>query len=295
MKVLLTGAAGFIGSHVARELVRQNHEVYALVRPQSDLWRVADIEPSLHIIRADLLAPTLALQASSFDCCLHLAWYVEPGKYLQSPQNKDWVVASLRLARLLQQAGCRRFVGTGTCFEYAPGDPPQNESTPTLPSTPYVQAKLELFNALRSSDIEFAWLRLFYQYGPGEDPRRLVPVVINSLLRNQEMKLVPGDRVRDYLHIEDVASAACAVAGSRLTGAVNIGSGIPVTVREIATKIGEALERVNLLKVGAIPYGASEPMHLLADNTKLREGTGWKPRHSLDEGLRQTIEWWKSR
>jgi nucleoside-diphosphate-sugar epimerase len=92
-----------------------------------------------------------------------------------------------------------------------------------------------------------------------------------------------------------VASAIYAVATSQLTGAVNIASGIPITVREIALKIGEALGRVNLLKFGALPYGASEPLYLLADNTKLREGTGWKPRYRLEEGLLQTIEWWKSR
>jgi UDP-glucuronate decarboxylase len=97
------------------------------------------------------------------------------------------------------------------------------------------------------------------------------------------------------LHIEDVASAIGAVAGSRLTGAVNIASGIPVTTREIALKMGEALNRVDLLKLGALPYAATEPLYLLADNTKLRKGTGWKPRYSLEEGLRQTIEWWKSR
>ena len=96
MKVLLTGAAGFVGSHVARELVRQNHEVHAIVRPQSNLWRVADIEPSLHILHGDLIDPTLVLQPSSFDCCIHLAWYVEPGKYLHAPENKDWVDASSR-------------------------------------------------------------------------------------------------------------------------------------------------------------------------------------------------------
>lgn len=295
MKVLLTGAAGFIGSHVARELVRRNHEVHALVRPRSDLVRIADIEPSLHIIRGDVVASSFALPQASFDCCIHLAWYVEPGKYLHAPENKEWVEASLRLARMLKENGCRRFVATGTCFEYAPSEPPQRESSATRPSTPYVRAKLELFDALQSIGIETAWLRFFYQYGPDEDSRRLVPVVINSLLRNQEMKLVPGDRVRDYLHIEDVASAVGAVADSRLTGAINIGSGTPVTVREIALKIGEALQRVELLKFGALPYAADEPQDLLADNTKLREGTGWKPKYNLEDGLRQTIEWWKKR
>jgi UDP-glucuronate decarboxylase len=295
VKVLLTGAAGFIGSHVARQLVRQNHEVHALVRPGSELWRVSDIKSSLHIVHGDLVDPSFVFQPGPYDLCIHLAWNVEPGKYLHPPQNEDWVAASLRLANALRDAGCRRFIGTGSSFEYAPSDLPQRESGPTKPSTPYGKSKLELFTALQSSGNELAWVRPFYLYGPAEDPRRLVPVVINSLLRDQETKLVPGDRLRDYLHVEDVASAVCAVAASRLTGAVNIASGVPVTVREIALKIGEELQRVELVKLGALPYAADEPPHLLADNTKLREGTGWKPRYPLAEGLRQTIKWWKSR
>ena len=107
--------------------------------------------------------------------------------------------------------------------------------------------------------------------------------------------LVTGDRIPDCLYVEDVAGAVCAVAQSPLTGAVNIGSGIPVTVSEIAMEIGELLGRPDLIKLGAYPDSPTEPMHLLADNTKLREGTGWKPRYNLNDGLRQTIEWWESR
>jgi nucleoside-diphosphate-sugar epimerase len=295
MRVLLTGAGGFIGSYIARQLVREGHEVHALVRPRTDLWRITDIEPSLQFIRGDLLNPSFGLPSSDFDLCVHLAWYVEPGKYLHSSLNKDWVEASLRLARYLKLTGCRRFVAAGTCFEYATSDPPQHESTPTVPSTVYVQSKLELLQALPSVGIDFAWARFFYQYGPYEDSRRLMPVIINLLRRGEETQLVPGDRIRDYLHIEDVASAVCAVAQSSLTGAVNIGSGEPVTVRDVALKIGSLLDRVDLIKLGARPWSPTEPMHLLADNTKLREGTGWKPRYNLEDGLRQTIDWWKSR
>lgn len=295
MKVLVTGAAGFIGSHIARELVREGHEVHAVVRPTTDLWRIADIQSSLHLIRGDLFDPSFGVPSSDFDLCLHLAWYVEPGKYLHSPLNKDWVEASLRLARTLKDGGCQRFVAAGTCFEYATSEPPQSESTPTAPSTLYVQSKLELFRALPSIGIDFAWVRFFYQYGPYEDPRRLMPVVINLLRRGEVAKLVPGDRIRDYLHIEDVASAVCAVAQSKLTGAVNIGSGVRMTVRDIALKIGELLGRPDLIKLAALPWSPTEPMHLLADNTKLREGTNWKPRYDLEDGLRQTIEWWKGR
>jgi nucleoside-diphosphate-sugar epimerase len=295
VKILVTGAAGFIGSHIARELVRQGHEVHVLVRPQTDLWRIQEIRDSLHFIHGDLLDTSFRLPSTVFDACLHLAWYVEPGKYLHSRLNTDWVEATLRLTRNLKDAGCPRFVSAGTCFEYVPCDPPQSESTPTAPSTLYVRSKLELFHALPSVGIDFAWVRFFYQYGPYEDARRLMPVVINRLRQGQEAKLVTGDRLRDYLHIEDVASAVCAVAQSQLNGAVNIGSGVRMTVRDIALKIGELLDRVDLIKLGAFPDSPTDPMHILADNTKLREGTVWKPRYDLEAGLRQTIDWWKSR
>src|ERR1041384_1028898 len=210
VKVLLTGATGFIGSHVARALVAAGHEVQALHRPHDDL-----------------LAPNFRAPASSFDVCIPPAWYVEPGKSLESPLNEQWVDASLRLARSVR---CRRFIAAGTCFEYAPSDAPLRDSSPTGPRTFYAQSKLKLFEALQKLDLEVAWVRFFYQYGPFEDVRRLVPHVINSLLRNEPCKLTPGEQVCALLHVEDVAGAVCAVAESQLTGAVNIGSGPPVTL-----------------------------------------------------------------
>ena len=270
MKVLLTGATGFIGSHVARALT--GHEVVTLDRPQHDL-----------------LAPDFRPPSSVFDVCIHLAWYVEPGKYLESPLNEQWVDASLHLARTIR---CRRFVGAGTCFEYLPSNAPLHEFSPTGPRTFYAQSKLKLFEALQRLDLEVAWLRFFYQYGPGEDARRLMPHVINSLLRNEPCKLTPGEQVRDFLHVEDVAGAVCAVAKSQLTGAVNIGSGQPVTVREIAQSIGEIIGKSELVQLGARPYAPGDPMYIVADNTKLRS-TGWLPKFSLADGLQQTIEWWR--
>jgi nucleoside-diphosphate-sugar epimerase len=206
---------------------------------------------------------------------------------LHSPLNQEYVRASLELAELFP-----RFVAAGTCFEYALTGEPLTESSPTDPRTPYAQAKLDLFRALQARHRSIAWVRFFYQYGPGEDSRRLVPMVINALLRGEESPLVPGDRVRDFLHVADVATAVCAVATSSLTGAVNIGSGERTTVRDIAGTIGELLGRPELLKFGAIPYRPDEPLDILADNAKLRT-IGWRPQITLRDGVRETIEWWR--
>ena len=123
----------------------------------------------------------------------------------------------------------------------------------------------------------------------------LCPRAINSLLRGQVCNLTPGDQVRDYLHVKDVAGAVCAVARSNLTGAVNVGSGQPVTVREIALRIGEQLGRADLIALGAQPYIPGDPMHIVADNTRLRQNTDWKPQCDLETGLRETIKWWRAR
>lgn len=297
MKVLLTGATGFIGSHVARALVRQGHEIHALVRPGSDLSRIADIQSSLRLVAGDLLNSSFALPSSSFDLAVHLAWYVEPGKYLTSPQNVEFLCASLRFAKHLADSGCKRLVAAGTCFEYDTDLGVLSESCPTRPRHLYAASKLALYHALEgfyaTKSIEFAWTRFFYLYGPFENPGRLVPVVVNGLLKGETVKLPPGEQVRDYLHIEDVAGAVCAVAASRLTGAVNIGSGQPVAVRDVALKIGEIIGRPELISLGALPQPPDDPMRIVADNSRLVQNTNWKPRYTLESGLQHTIEWWK--
>ncbi len=229
MRILLTGGAGFIGSHIARELVRQGHEVHASCSRGVDLLaHCRRGHSSLHFIKGRFAGSASVLQpVGGFDLGLHLAWYVEPGKYLH-PRKTG-------LDRCQPATGApaskRKAADVSSRPEHVssmpPSDPPQSESTPTAHRPLlYAQSKLELFQALPSVGIDFAWVRFFYQYGPYEDPRRLVPVVINLLRQGQEAKLVTGDRMRDYLHIEDVASAVCAVAQSKLTGAVNIGSGV---------------------------------------------------------------------
>jgi len=141
--------------------------------------------------------------------------------------------------------------------------------------------------------MEAVWLRLFHPYGPMEPVGRLVPTVVRSLLERTRVQVTPGDQVRDFIHVADVASAVEAVAGSDLTGVVNVGVGQPRTVRDMLTLIGENLDAVDLIDFGARPHREGDPMFVCANSERLRRGTGWLPRHTLEEGIADTIEWWR--
>lgn len=297
MRVFITGAAGFIGAHVVHSALRAGGEVYALVRETSDLWRLADTRSQIRIVRGDLAALTEdMLRAIQPEMCIHAAWYAAPGKYLAAPENVAVLRDSLRLAELMAHIGCRRFVGIGTCFEYDTTYGYLSERSALLPRTIYAATKSALFQVLSHIDsLDVAWARLFYQYGPYEDRQRLVPAVITRLLDSKIVETTTGEQIRDYLHVADVADAVWSVAASDLTGAVNIGSGSPIRVRQIVETIAQCIGRPDLLRIGALPQRAGDPPFICADNTRLKSETGWTPRYTLEDGLQHTIDWWRRR
>ena len=301
MTILLTGATGFVGSHVARLLVQNGHAVAIIVRPGSDTWRIADILPSVRVITHDLFGPEqtiLPLGEVRPDLCLHFAWHLTPGANQTGLENIGALTASLRLVTTLADAGCGRFVVAGTCFEYDDRLGYLSEESATRPRTLYAASKLALYHVLErwsaQVGVEMAWLRLFYLYGPYEDARRLVPSVISALLRGLPAETTPGEQVRDYLHVEDAASAAYAVAMSKLTGIVNIGTGVPATVAALVMMLAEITHRPELVRLGALPYRDNDPFFICADNHRLLSETQWRPRFTLTDGLAHTVDWWRT-
>ena len=148
-----------------------------------------------------------------------------------------------------------RFVGVGTCFEYDLTAGTLSVDTPLRPLTPYAGAKAAAFMALSQwlpqQDVAFAWCRLFYLYGEGEDTRRLVPYLRTRLAAGEPAELTSGKQVRDFLDVRDAGQMIADAALSNKEGPLNICSGVPVTVRQLAEKIADEYGKRDLLMFGA--------------------------------------------
>jgi nucleoside-diphosphate-sugar epimerase len=296
-KILITGASGFIGRNCLRALLRLGYEVHA-VCPDS----LEEAYPAVKWHRADLLKLEEAkelvagLKATHL---LHFAWYAEPKKYWTSDENFKWVRASTELLKEFYSNGGHRAVMAGTCAEYDWGQGICSENTtPLLPTTVYGKCKHSLQGALADfsgkTGLSSAWGRIFFLYGPNEHPARLVSSVIISLLQGKPASCSYGNQIRDFLHVEDVASAFVALLESDVRGAVNIASGRPIALKEVICKIGEKLKQPKLIRLGDIPSPKDEPPLLVADVKRLKEEVGWAPKYDIDSGLDQTIKWWKA-
>jgi nucleoside-diphosphate-sugar epimerase len=143
--------------------------------------------------------------------------------------------------------------------------------------------------------MDFAWTRFFLLYGPMEAKERLIPYVVLTLLKGEVAKCTRGEQRRDFLYVEDAASAMWAVAKSDLSGPVNVGSGQPIKVRTLVETVAQHLQREENVVFGALPSDPREPALVLADVRRVTSGAGWKPSLTLQEGVEKTCEWWRSR
>jgi nucleoside-diphosphate-sugar epimerase len=295
MRVLVTGASGFIGAYVAKTLLQLDHQVAILVMPDSPMTRLQPMQNRFETISATLEDTDLlekSIERFKPEACIHLAWYAEPGKYLDSVQNIQSLASSLSLFQTLIKAGCRQIVGAGTCFEYDTDFGYLREDTPANPASLYAAAKLSccLMGSQLSTQakISFAWGRIFYPYGPQEDQRRLVPAAIKALKQSIPFPASLGDQVRDYIHVADVASAFCTLMEKQANGIFNISTGKPVTVRQLLDIVGQLMDRPGFIQLGALPSRKWEPPFICGNNTRLIS-LGWKPSFSLSDGLADTI------
>jgi nucleoside-diphosphate-sugar epimerase len=295
-RVLVTGARGFIGRQALGPLQDRDFEVHAVSSRAAE-----HVRDGIRWHRADLLDPgaadALARQVRPSHL-LHFAWHTEHGEYWDAPENDRWVQASTRLLEAFARHGGRRATLAGTCAEYDWGHAVAREDeTPLAPSSRYAARKRDLHLAAtslaRERGLSLAWGRIFFVFGPAEDPRRLVASVARALARREPAACSSGEQVRDFLHSEELGQAFGALLSSAVEGPVNVASGTGVSVRELVELLAEVAGRPGLLRMGALPSRPDDPPRLVADTTRLAEQVGWRPTLPLREALRRTYEWWR--
>lgn len=300
-RVLVTGATGFVGHSCLPQLATKGYEIHALTRtPPADHKISQDSDVRWH--QADLLDVEQTKQlvaAIKPSHLLHLAWHIEHGKHYVARENFQWVCASLALFEAFAANGGQRAVCAGTSAEYSWTEKTAYEEyrTPLEPATTYGKCKHALQILLEAYaeqyEISFAWARAFFLYGPQDRTNRLVPSVIRSLLRNEPALCSHGNQIIDYLYIEDAAAAFVSLLDGDVRGSVNIGSGVPVLLKEIIFTITELIGNSELVKLGAIESSVGESPQIVADTRRLRNEVAWQPRFTLVEGLAETIAWWR--
>lgn len=292
-KVLITGGTGFIGRNVVDELISRGWEVHSLVYPPFAPEKDGLVQYEMNLMDTDSV--NKFLKEHNFENLIHLAWYVGPKCHVHD-LNLDWTLATLNLLKNFKENGGKRFAGAGTIseYEYKYGYLLEDE-TPTSPKTLYGESKNSIYKIAsvycKQNGIEFKWPRIFNLYGPAEKSQRLMPSVINSCLKGEDVKVSDCLKFQDYLHVKDTACGIVDVFESDEQGAFNICSGKPVQLRTIVEKIAELTNFKGKILWGAIPAAFGDEV-VVGNNEKLKS-IGWSQKYSLEEGLKETIDWWK--
>lgn len=305
MRCLVTGASGFLGSWLVRQLLAEGDEVVAVVRSATVPPRLIGVDGNLRFAHADLASiSTISSSIHIFrpETVFHLAWWGgnsssfvnDPGQVYTNTQG------TLDLLRIAHEAGAASFLFFGTSVEYGNYSVPVRETDPTTPKNLYGTAKnalMQLTQALAAQwQMRFCGIRPFWTYGPMDDELRMIPSVTRQLLQGNKPKVTAGEQLWDFLYVEDAARAITALGHNpQASGIFNLGSGAPVPLKQVIATIRDLVDPALEIGFGEIPYAPGQIMHLEADISRLRQATGWSSSVSLEEGLRRTVDWYKQK
>jgi len=304
MKILVTGGAGFIGSHLVEELLSNEHEILIFDNCLTGKKENLEITGSFTFINDDFGSENSLEVIEKFDpdICFHLAAQSSVVVSVENPalDFEHNILQPIKLIQVLLKSNCKKFVFTssgGTIFGEPSVIPTAEEDYADEPESPYGVAKKRLNELikimLKNSSMTYSILNLSNVYGPRQDPHGeagVVSIFANKYLKNEEPTIYgDGEQTRDYIYVKDVVSALIKASKIEENHFLNIGTGIETSVNDLANsmKIQFKSEINPIYK----PAREGELNRSVLNNTKAKQELNWKPNYSLDDGMKQVFNW----
>lgn len=278
-RILLTGATGFVGKNLLKSFSKLGIEVDVIVRSGhknnfSSSALISKVIQTSNLFKHD--CDWWESLCKNYSTVIHLAWYVEPGQHFDSNKNIECLIGSLSLIEGARKAGIKKFIGIGTCYEYElKNEKLSAETSPLRPGTLYGASKLSLFILLsqlfNTQENTFLWCRVFFLLPNKNDEiihsenQRLGDYIKSRISKNEPVFLTSGTQIRDYLYVEDATDMMTKAIFHNKTGAINICSGVPRTVRDVAEEIAIGLGRPELLNFGSKMPQRNDPEYILGE------------------------------
>lgn len=296
-RIVITGASGFIGVHLIHAWLREEAEVYAVIRPNSKNAELIPASERVHVIECEMSDyERLPDRIPDADCFYHLAWEGAraPLRDDDALQKKNFAcsVAAMEAAKKM---GCTFFLGSGSQAEYGITNGIVDEAYPCNPVTAYGREKRHACAVLRElashCGMRFIWTRIFSIYGPHDYPGTLIMSALQKMQRNETVDLTPATQLWDYLYVEDAAQAMKQFAVQPCEdGIYNLASGEYQPLKKYILTMKKVLGSDSQLRFGRIPYGPNGPVNLTPDPRKAKEALGWRADISFGEGIRRMAE-----
>lgn len=297
--VLLSGASGFLGSHLAKDLALNNFKVIAMTRNESDLSRF-DRFKSDNLIFVNTDSKHFELELAKYHpiFLIHLAW-----QGVSAKGRADWqaqaenISLTTRLLILANELKIEKFISFGSQAEYGSFDGRIREDASCNPSSAYGAMKLATLNIFRSfcesHNINWFWFRLFSTYGTHEGKDWLIPSLIYNLRLNIPMDLTGCDQRYDYLFTRDLSRSIISVLNSKSeSGVFNLSSNSSIKLKELIEKIREKVNPEATLNFGTLPYRPNQVMHMEGDSSKFNKQFAFTTEYDLDSSVKEIVDYY---